>query len=108
MGVWRFSPSLNRWTALGNQPGEPPYNADERPVWTGRHMFFWKPIDAEFSFQFTPEDNKWSRIPMPYGFNFRINAFWDHNVTWAGKKLFVMPYISEAPAIMALFVPPDP
>jgi hypothetical protein len=108
MGVWRFSPSLNRWTALGNQPGEPPYNADERPVWTGRHMFFWKPIDAEFSFQFTPDENKWSRIPMPFGFNFRINAFWDHNVTWAGKKLFVMPYISEAPAIMALFVPPDP
>ena len=107
-GVWRYSPSLNVWDYLRPAPGEPRYNGDERPVWTGSHMLIWKPTDAEYSFEFDPKLNEWTRLPMPHGFNYRTIAFHDSHVVWATDKLFVMPYINALPAEMALFVPPDP
>lgn len=109
-GVWLFSPEQNRWTPLEGTSGEPPFNGDEYPVWTGKHMLIWKPRDAEHSYQFSPQQNKWTQLPMPYGFNYRITASWGHYTVWTGSKLFVIDGNgnSDTTALMAFFVPPDP
>jgi hypothetical protein len=107
-GVWLYSPSKNKWTALPSAEGEPPYNADEHPVWTGSHMLLFKSTDSEYSHQFTPTTNSWTRLIMPFGLGYRTNSYWDNHVVWTGEKLYVMPMTSDGMGLMALYVPPDP
>ncbi|MEY3901239.1 MAG: hypothetical protein RL189_545, partial [Pseudomonadota bacterium] len=106
-GVYRFTPSENRWTALPATENEPIFTGYERPVWTGTRMLIWKTPDAESSFEYDPERNQWTRLPAPYGFGLRYNNFYDSNVTWLGDRLFVMPYRDKVLGVMALYVPPN-
>jgi hypothetical protein len=107
-GVWSYSPASNTWTAHTPQHNEPSFHGDEQPVWTGRHMFIFKPWLEEYSYQFTLSENSWKKLPMPAGFNFGPFAYWGVNTAWVNGKLFVMPYFDKSPALMGLFVPPDP
>jgi len=107
-GVWSYSPASNTWTAHAAQLNEPRFHGEEQPVWTGRHMFIFKPVQEEYSYQYTLSENSWKKLPMPSGFNFGAFAYWGTHTTWIKDQLFVMPYYDKSPALMGLFVPPDP
>lgn len=107
-GVWKYSVAENKWSMATNMENAPRYNGNESPVWTGSHIFIFKTTTSEYSYQYTPAENRWTKIAMPAGFNFGSTGVWDTHVVWTGSKLFIMPYYMRSPATMAFFIPPDP
>jgi hypothetical protein len=107
-GVFTYRPNENRWYAQPSTSLEPMFNGNERPVWTGSRVFLWKTSDTDYNYEYDPVKNEWIQLPLPLGFGFSYNRFWDSNVVWMGDRLFVMPYLDRLLGVMAIFVPPNP